>query len=242
MYHEVKNNKAGKDSIQPWEFEEDLKYLAENNYTTIVMSDLINYVYNDIKLPEKPIILSFDDGYLNNYVYVFPLLKKYDMKIVFSIIGKDIDNFSAKPSDNIDYSHVTWDQLNEMLDSGYVEVQNHSYDLHGTCGGRLGCKKLPTDSDAEYEKMITDDLGQLQNRIKLMTGRTPTSFVYPYGAWSESTENIIKKLGFKASITCKYGINTITKNPGDLFHLKRICRSHKQSIGKVMNEGFKSGL
>jgi peptidoglycan/xylan/chitin deacetylase (PgdA/CDA1 family) len=164
------------------------------------------------------------------------------MKIVFSIIGKDIDNFSAKPSDNIDTSHVTWGQLNEMLDSGYVEVQNHSYDLHDRCGGRIGCRKLPTDSDAEYEQLITDDVGRLQNRIKLVTGRTPSTFVYPYGAWSEKTENILKKLGFKASITCKYGINIITKNPDDLYHLKRICRSHNQNVAKVINEGLKSGL
>jgi hypothetical protein len=74
MYHEVKPCRAGKDVILPWEFENDLKYLSANNYTTITMSDLIDYVYNDGELPEKPIILSFDDGYLNTYVYVLPLL------------------------------------------------------------------------------------------------------------------------------------------------------------------------
>jgi Predicted xylanase/chitin deacetylase len=242
LYHEVKHNKSGKDSIQPWEFENDLKYLTENNYTTISMSDLINYVYYDVNLPEKPVILSFDDGYLNNYVYVFPLLKKYNMKIVFSVIGKDIDDFSAKPIGNIDYSHVTWDQLNEMIDSGCVEVQNHSYNLHSACGGRIGCRKMPMESDSEYEQLITDDVGRLQERIKLMTGKTPSTFVYPYGAWSKETDNILKKLGFKATVTCKYGINIITNNPDDLFHLKRICRAHYQNIGKIIDEGVHSGL
>ena len=68
MYHEVKPNKSGKDAIQPWEFEADLKWLADNGYTTIVMADLIAYVRDGTPLPEKPIILSFDDGYYNNYV------------------------------------------------------------------------------------------------------------------------------------------------------------------------------
>lgn len=116
MYHEVKPYNAGKDVIFPWELENDLKYLSENDYTAITMNDLINYVYDEVQLPKKPIVLSFDDGYLNNYVYVLPLLKKYSMKMVFSIIGKNTDDFTRVPDDSIDYSHVTWEQLNEMLD------------------------------------------------------------------------------------------------------------------------------
>lgn len=143
MYHEVKTIKTGKDAITPYEFESDLKYLQQNNYTTITMTDLINHVYKGTPLPEKPIILSFDDGYLNNYVYVFPLLKKYNMKIVLSIIGKDTDDFTAIKDDNLDYSHVTWSQINEMIDSKYVEIQNHTYNLHSITKGRFGCKKKP---------------------------------------------------------------------------------------------------
>ena len=134
MYHEVKPNKSGKDAIQPWEFEADLKWLADNGYTTIVMADLIAYVRDGTPLPEKPIILSFDDGYYNNYVYVLPLLQQYSARIVLSLLGRNTDDFTEWPSESIDYAHVTWDQLNEMLDTGLVEVQNHSYNLHAyTC-------------------------------------------------------------------------------------------------------------
>lgn len=94
MYHQVKNEGFGKDVISPYEFESDLKFLSENNYNTITMTDLIAYVYDGIDLPLNSIILSFDDGYLTTYKYVFPLLKKYNMKIVLSIIGKSTDDFS----------------------------------------------------------------------------------------------------------------------------------------------------
>jgi len=80
MYHEVKPNKSGKDAIQPWEFEADLKWLADNGYTTIVMADLFAYVRDGTPLPEKPIILSFDDGYYNNYVYVLPHLLRRSVR------------------------------------------------------------------------------------------------------------------------------------------------------------------
>lgn len=240
MYHEVKTYKAGKDVILPREFENDLKYLLENNYTTITMNDLIDYVYSDVPLPEKPIILSFDDGYLNNYVYVLPLLKQYNMKIVFSIIGKNTDDFTNIPDNNLDYSHVTWDQLNEMLDSGCVEVQNHTYNLHKYSKSQIGCKQRANESDADYEKILVEDIGKLQEEITQKTGCTPTTFAYPYGRSSNNTDAILKKLGFKATLTCDYGINNITKDPDCLFGLKRICRSHNQSMGKFLIEAFKT--
>ena len=240
MYHEVKTFKAGKDVILPWEFENDLKYLSENNYTTITISNLIDYVYSDVPLPENPIILSFDDGYLNNYVYVLPLLKQYNMKIVFSIIGKNTDDFTDIPDDNLDYSHVAWDQLKEMLDSGCAEVQNHTYNLHKYCKSRIGCKQMPNESDADYEKLLKEDIGKLQEEITDKTGYTPTAFAYPYGKSSKNTDAILKKLGFKATLTCDYGINQITKDPNSLFGLKRICRSHNQSIRKVLAEANKT--
>lgn len=240
MYHEIKTFKLGKDVISPYEFESDLKYLKNNNYNTITMEDLINYVYNSKSLPEKPIILSFDDGYLNNYKYALPLLKKYEMKIVFSVIGKNADDFTRVPDDNIDYSHVTWDQLNEMLDSGCVEVQNHTYNLHCCGKGRIGCLQKAQESLPNYEQVLADDLTKLQNEIKFYTGRVPNTFTYPYGRSNENTRAVIKKLGFKATLTCDYGINIITKDPECIFGLKRVCRAHGTSLEKVLAKALKT--
>ena len=93
MYHSIqKNNKAkSKFIITPEEFEGDLKYIKDNGYTTIVMQDLIDFVYENKELPEKPIMLTFDDGYYNNYLYAFPLVKQYECKIILSPIGKQSD-------------------------------------------------------------------------------------------------------------------------------------------------------
>ena len=240
MYHEVKYEKLGKDVISPYEFESDLKYLSENGYTTITMQQLIDYVYYGKSLPANPIIVSFDDGYLNNYEYVLPLLKKYDMKIVFSVIGKNTDDFTRIQDSNLDYSHVTWDQLNEMLDSGYVELQNHSYNLHYTNKKRFGCKQMRGESFEDYQKALMDDVGTFQEKLTRMTGSTPTTFVYPYGGYNENTNIILKKMGFKATLSCDYGINLITHEPEDLFGLKRICRSHGDTLGKLLSEGMKT--
>jgi len=239
MYHQVKNNKLGKDVISPYEFESDLKYLLENNYVTITMTQLIDYVYDNKELPQNPIILTFDDGYLSTYKYVFPLLKKYNMKIVLSIIGVGIDNFSKVFDDHIDYANATWDQLKEMESSGLVEIQNHTYNLH-SCVGRVGCKQMVNQSLDDYEKLLMEDISTLQEKIKLKDCNVPNTFTYPYGESSENTDLILKKLGFKATLSCKFGVNLITKDPEKLFGLKRICRSHNQSVKKMIKDGMET--
>ncbi len=240
MYHQVKNDNLGKDVISPYEFESDLKYLADNNYSTITMSQLIDFVYYGIELPKNPIILSFDDGYISVYKYVFPLLKKYDKKIVLSIVGKSTDNFSKVFDDNINYASITWDQIYEMDKSGLVEIQNHSYDLHKIRNGRYGCYQKQDESTEHYEIVITEDLTTLQEKIKEITHKIPTTFTYPYGKYNDKTENIIKKLGFKATLSCTYGVNLIKQDPESLYGLKRICRSHNEPIDKLIKGGLKT--
>jgi len=236
MYHRVINSDLGKDTISPLEFESDLKYLAENNYNTITMTQLINYVYDGKALPENPIMITFDDGYLTTYRYGYPLLQKYQMKIVLSIIGKSTDDFTRVGDDHLEYAHLTWPLLDEMLQSGLIEIQNHTYNLHSTRAGRVGCKQKRNESTEEYEAVLSEDVMKLQQEIIEMTGNAPTTFTIPYGEYNDNTIDIIKKLGFKAALTCDYGINKITNDKEALFRLKRICRSHNYPIDELLKD------
>lgn len=237
MYHHVKYENFGKDVISPYEFESDLKFLAKNNYTTITMNDLVAYVYEGKELPKNPIILSFDDGYYSTYQYVFPLLRKYDMKIVLSIIGKSTDDFSRVKKQNIN-SHLTWEQIQEMEASGLVEIQNHSYNLHSNRNGRYGCGKKSDECLSQYEETLEEDIITLQNKIKAVIDQEPTTFTYPFGKYSDETETIMRKLGFKSTLSVAYGINVIKIGDTDsLYELKRICRSHNQALSKLLEDG-----
>ncbi len=239
MYHQVKNSNLGKDVISPYEFEEDLKYLSTNSYTTITMTDLIDYVYEGKELPPKPIIISFDDGYLSTYRYVFPLLKQYNMKIVLSIIGKSIDDFTRVSDININYSHMTWDQVKEMQESGYAEIQNHSYNLHKISNGRYGCCQKTSETMEQYKTILSDDIMKLQDEIESYIGIAPNTFAYPYGRYCNNTDIILKELGFKSSLSVTYGVNLINENSkDDLFGLKRMCRSHNYPINELIKEGL----
>ena len=231
MYHGILKDKKyqGKYVISPKTFEKDLQYINDNGYTTIFMTDLINYVYENAPLPEKPIIITFDDGYYNNYLYAFDLVKKYNWKMVLFPIGSCTDKFSESEDKNANYSHCTWDNLNEMISSGHVEVQNHSYNLHSSSSSNLCSKKRKGESKEAYKKRFTEDLMKMQQKITDNTGFTPNTFTYPFGAKCEYSVELLKEMGFKASLDCEEKINKVSKQPDSLYCLHRFLRPPKTS-------------
>lgn len=224
MYHSVLKDESrhGLYVISPAEFEGDLAYLRSHGYTTILIRDLIAYTQGG-ELPEKPVLLTFDDGYYNNYLYAFPLAKEYQSQFVISPIGRYSDLYTETPDESAYYSHCTWDQLREMAESGLVEVQNHSYNLHQS-SGRLGVKQLPGEPEGQYKQLLTEDLLQAQDAIEKGVGLRPSAFVYPFGAVSKPTPGIVKELGFQCTLSCEEKISRVTRDPESLFDLGRFLR------------------
>ncbi len=226
MYHSILKDpsRSNKYTVTPAVLEEDLKYIKDKGYTTVTIADLISYVYDDSSLPEKPIVLTFDDGHYNNYGYLFPLLEKYDMKAVISIVGSYTDKFTETDEANLNYSYLRWKDIKELMDTGRIEFQNHTYNLHSNTGKRIGTKKIKGETDEHYKSILKDDILKLQQEFEGNTNYTPKCFTYPFGGISNASLDIIKELGFKASLSCEQGINKLTKNPNSLYLLKRYNR------------------
>ncbi len=231
MYHGLLKDERyhNKFFISPSQFEEDLKYFKENNYTPIFIKDLLAYVDHGTPLPKKPILITFDDGYLNNYVYAYPLLREYDMKAVISIIGDLTDKSTMIKDKNPAYAYLTWDEVKELNASGLIEIQNHSYDLHGSSNGRKGAMQKSGETVEQYRLAMEEDVGYLQNQIYEHTGQMPTAFTYPLGSISKGSTEVLKSMGFRASLSCAKGINYITRDPDCLFRLKRVCRTPREA-------------
>ena len=229
MYHSLLKDEKyqGKYVLSPDLFESDLKYLEQNGYTTIVIQDLIDYFDKGTPLPEKPIMLTFDDGYYNNYLYAFPLLKQYNCKMVLSPIGRYTDEYTQNKDTHANYAHCSWDAVREMMASGLVEFQNHSYNLHSIDSGRKGAKKKAVESLVDYRTLLVEDVMKMQTRMREETGYTPTAFVYPFGAVSSESLPILKELGFQATLICESHINAITRDPECLYGLGRYRRPAK---------------
>lgn len=228
MYHSILNDycRTCKYVITPKQFEQDLIYIKNSGYETVNVKDLIDYVYNNKKLPENPIMITFDDGHYDNMVYALPLLIEYDMKAVISVIGEYSDNHV----DNTIYSYLSWEKMKELCDTNRFEIQNHTYNLHGT-GKRIGIKPLKYEEN--YEEMLREDLLKNQEKIKNAIGTEPAAFAYPFGNAPKEAREIIKEL-FKSSFSCTEGINYITKDPNSLYMLKRYNRPSSKSAKEIL--------
>lgn len=235
MYHSLlKDEKLQNDyTVSPALFENDLKYLTENGYTTVVVKDLTDYVYGKKSLPEKCIMLTFDDGYYNNYYYALPLLEKYNCKAVISPIASVSEKFTETKDISVTYGHITFDDMKEMSDSGYVEIQNHSYDMH-SLKSRKGVLPKAGESDEAYKSILTEDVVKAQGLLENATGKKPTCFVYPFGAKNNLTEKLIKEMGFSCTLTCTEKPNIITKNPDSLYELGRYRRDRNESMQNLL--------
>lgn len=229
MYHHIlKSSKLlGAYVITPTELENDFKWIQKEGYTPVVVADLLDYVHNGTPLPEKPIMITFDDGYESNYVYAFPLLQKYQYKAVISIYGRCTDEFTQTEDKHLNYSHITWDEIKKMADSGLVEFQNHTYNMHSNASGkRKGIQKLYSEDEAAYKKNLMDDVGKLQREFQEQLGYAPTAFTYPFGYLEPSAEPILREMGFQASFSCEEKIHYITRDPECLYKIKRFNRPH----------------
>lgn len=238
MYHSILNNPArqGNYVITPDQFERDLQYLQAEGYTTVVMADLIAYVKEGKALPDKPVMLTFDDGYYNNYHYAHPLLQKYGMKAVISPIAVWSEYYTAHPGecDRDNYSHLTWEQLRNMAQSGVWEIQNHSYDLHHNDGGQKGAAKRKDESDEGYRQRLKADLTAAQNLLTEQAGVTPTAFTYPYGAISDASRAVLEELGLCASLSCEERTSILTRDPDCLWRLGRYLRPANKDIASIL--------
>ena len=236
MYHSVLKDpqRAGKHVVSPSVLEQDMKYLKNRGYTTVFVQQLIDYVYQGVPLPEKPVILTFDDGYLNNLTYVLPLLEKYDMKATISIVGAYTERAEEENDENPNYAYLKKQRIYEMVQSGRIEIGVHSYDLHRQ-QDRKGASKKKGESTGQYQTMFRQDTQKAVSLLK-ESGVTPTVYTYPYGAISQESEPILKELGFQASLSCWERMNYLTRDPQKLWQLGRYNRPSGISTESFMQK------
>lgn len=242
MYHGLTNDPGRiNDYFIPVKtFEQDMKYLKENGYTAVNMTELIDFVSDEtgkVTLPEKPVVITFDDGLYNNHLYGTPLLKKYGMKAVNSLIGSACQESTDAEYLTTETCAVTWAQVKEMDKSGVWEIQNHTYDLHHIKNGKRGARKTSAESAVFYEIRLKKDLQAVQEKITSVTGTVPNTLTWPYGAYTEDSRDLLKSLGFRATLSCIDGINTVTKGDTEgLFLLKRNLRDPKSALETLLKK------
>ena len=226
IYHSVLKSKKGMYSVHPSLLREDIRYLKNHGYQPIFVKDIIAFCEGKGDLPQKPVVLSFDDGHYNNYYYAYPILKEENFKANLNVVGSYC-NYSTTSGDydNPNYSYLTWREIKELYDSNIFEIGNHTYKMHAF-SPRYGIKQKLYESDDEYAKALKDDVSKLEYKFMVECGFRTEVFAYPFGAYSDLGEKILREMGFKAFLTCNEGINKLKRGDAKaLSHLKRVNRS-----------------
>lgn len=240
MYHQLLNDASrhGKYITSPETFEADIKYMKSQGFESVSASEVIDYVNGKGQLPDKPYMITFDDGFETMLFYLLPVLKKYDEKAIVSVVGSYCDTYSQNGvRKNLSYANLSWDECSMLEKSGYIEIENHSYDLHSD-KSRSVMTKTSGQSQTEYNKLLTDDIMLNHTKIKSATGSAPVCFTYPFGYYTKDSESLIKSLGYKMSLSCEEGITRVVKSdPSTLFLMKRFNRPDG-----IETERFLSGI
>ena len=233
MYHNTlaKGKKQSVYCINQDNLRKDFEYLKQNGFNVISCDALIEYVDNGVALPDKAVILTFDDGYLNNITYALPLLEEFGYSGLFSVVG-DYTAFDKNGKGGGDFIYFGWDDIVQVAANANVEIGLHSFSLHNT-RPRLGVSQLKSESDEEYKQVFSGDTQKLIDKLGEL-GVTSNIYAYPYGKYTKISESVLKDKGVVMTLTCNEGINHIYGRRS-LYLLKRINRdATKNSLREVL--------
>ncbi|MDR3564954.1 MAG: polysaccharide deacetylase family protein [Negativicutes bacterium] len=176
-------------SMTPQEFDEQMSYLYENGYHTITPDQLMAYIKYGKDLPEKPVLITFDDGYLDNYTNAYFIMKKYGFTgtifLVTSLVGQDS-------------RFMNWEQAREMQQGGFV-FGSHTVDHQPLT------KLTPEEALAE----LVDSSEIIEQEL----GVKPCYFAYPTGAYNQQLEQLVRQAGYKAAFTIRFGQAGLESDP-----------------------------
>ncbi|MEG1460451.1 MAG: polysaccharide deacetylase family protein [Oscillospiraceae bacterium] len=225
MYHHLseKPRLLNQHVLGVWEFENDLKYLRDKGYESISLGELLAWYEGNFEMPERPVLITFDDGFESTGVYAVPLLEKYGFNAVVAIIGSVADTYTQNPDHMLDYSYLSWEAIRELAEGGTVEIQCHTDNLH-KYDARHGAAMKKGESLEDYRALLTADLNLCMEKAAANGVPMLKTLAYPYGSFSGETMEIIRGLGFKAGFTCDEQVNVLSGNSAELFRLHRFNR------------------
>lgn len=203
---------------------DQLSWLRENGYQPVSIDQILDAAQGKAPLPDKAVLLSFDDGYSSFYTRVYPLLKAYQWPAVLAPVGKWLDTpldqdvaFGDTMADRSRF--LTWDQVREISDSGLVEIGSHTYDMHrGVLANPQGNQQPAVaarifdpvsqryESDDDFRKRVEQDVLKITARLRQVTGKQPRVWVWPYGRVDGTTLQIAQENGYSIAMKLETGL------------------------------------
>ena len=227
MYHHLDPEESGAATVTVATFEAQIGALSEAGYTAITLEDLVSFVDSGTPLPEKPIVITFDDGYLSNYEYALPILERYGMCATVFVIGYSFGCDTYKDTGVPIIPHFGADEALAMVNSGIFDVQSHTFDMHASesiegDGARISVLPLEGESREDYEAALRDDIRKSIALIEGVCGERVFALAYPRGYYNDVAQSILASEGIRVTLTTEEGVNTVVYGePESLYAMKR---------------------
>ena len=251
-YHDVEDGAADQRylSVRTSALSDQMAWLRDNGYNPISVQQILDAHDGKIVLPEKAVLLTFDDGYSSFYTRVWPLLKAYNWPALWAPVGSWVDSPANKKVDfgglmTARDKFATWKMVEEMGKSPLVEVGAHTWNSHfgaeanpqgskePAVANRLFDKKTGTyETDEQYNRRINTDISLITNKIKSVTGKSPRAWVWPYGAANGTTLKLAKEHGYKMAFTLNEGL----ANAAFLDDIPRVLISDNPSLKRFASQ------
>lgn len=245
-YHDVEDEIADERylSVRTSALNDQIAWLHDNGYTAISVQQILDAHNGGKSLPEKSVLLSFDDGYSSFYTRVYPLLKAYNWPALWAPVGQWLDtpadqsvDFGGLPTERERFAN--WEVVRALKDSPLVNIGSHTWDSHyGAQGNPQGSNqpvaahrqydpdKKEYESEAAFRNRIEKDVRKITEKIKEVTGKSPIAWVWPYGAANGTTLSIAQEYGYKMAFTLQTGLASVE----DLSNIPRLLISGNPSI------------
>lgn len=195
MYHSI-SDEEGSLHVTSGNFARQIGFLKEKGYNVISLDEFVEGERKGIKFPHDTVVITFDDGYENNYLYAFPVLAKYDMTATIFLITNYADNRKE---------YVTWDQVRLMMSKG-IDFGGHTRsDVY-----------LPSVKD---EGSLRNEVAGPKKDIESRTGKEAKYFCYPTGGFNKQVKLAVKEAGYKGACTTNRGVDRFNH---DVYELTRV--------------------
>ena len=244
MWHNLAEESSGDMTISVSAFRAQIEALHEAGFETVSLQQLYDYVHFGTELPEKPIVLTFDDGYLSNYEYAFPILQEYGMQATIFAIGVSVGKDTYKDTDHAMTPHFGADEAREMVDSGLISVQSHTFDMHqwppfedGNTQVRETLLPFDGEADADYEAAVEADFAESRERLESITGEQINALAFPEGAYVTLTQDALRSAGAELTFTTVRAVNTVVKGlPQSLCAMPRFGMTESTDMTALFAE------
>ena len=227
MYHHFADESSSGTTVTPQRFREQMTALRDAGYEAVTIPQVIAFVREGAPLPDKPVLITMDDGYGSNLTVAAPILEEAGMRaVIFSIGINEGEEYYAHSGEPMWQHRFAFEEAAPWVEKGIIDVQSHTFDMHQLesygYSGRDGVRRMRGESAEDYRRALLEDAEAFRERRGDRVATQLLALAYPFGYYDMEADEIMKEAGYQLTVTIDERINRL--RPGDEDCLRMLGR------------------